>query len=765
MKHGYPGSRSCKGRASQPRWWAASAGLACALLFSLQLSAASGWKESLAPGPLHAEHAQLDGRCESCHEDFKGTPDDRCLACHVAIKGLIDAKAGFHGNLTETSCAGCHRDHGGRETSMTMPIASESFDHGKTRFALGGTHAELACEACHGQPLETVSERPSGACSACHEDPHAKAFAGGFGDNCLVCHSDVAFEPPTRTRVDHSLLLSGGHARTTCQDCHAGGKHLDARTTCGDCHEQVHGGTDAACDTCHGVSAFKPALFDHGARSLPQDHPADACLGCHRSFQFESTPRNCQGCHAADLPHEPLGECSTCHSTTGWQGTDLFRHNQNTRFSLTGRHLDLACSSCHDKGAAFRDAPEDCAGCHRASALPVHGDLSQVGDCSSCHTTSGFSESKFDHGAAGFPLRGKHEGLACLDCHTEFATDDNRPVDAARGIEPGLSSSAGGKKSRNTPRACHDCHDDPHGETIANECADCHAETGFRPSTFDVEDHRGTAFPLTGAHLELECGKCHQQASLTEVPSQCGACHLDAHAGKLGDACQDCHDTTTFKQVVDFDHALTGFGVQGVHQELGCDDCHSGERGAALAATRTTAAASCSVCHVASHNDTLGHDCLDCHSLADGKTFNSARGMSFAHDFTGFSLTRRHLGLECSQCHAAGKPTPAGECANCHLDPHSGGMSPECEMCHRPDRWRLARFDHDLAGWPLRGRHHSTPCSSCHVNQRWVGVPTDCFECHALDAGRARALRGDHPFGDFDCTDCHVSQVTWRLVR
>ena len=791
-------------------------GLWFGLWFPVQPSSASDWKAALSPGPLNAEHAELEADCESCHEDFRGTPNDRCLACHTPIQELMDARTGFHGTLSETSCGDCHRDHRGRDSPLTKPAASESFDHGRTRFALGGAHATPACVACHSYPLEVLSLESTRACAGCHEDPHAEEFPGGFGADCLACHSDVAFDPVKKTREDHSLLMTGGHAQTTCQDCHAGASHFSTDTACGDCHEQTHGGTQAPCVSCHIVAAFEPAFFDHGDRSLPDGHQAVGCLGCHQDFQFADTPKDCQGCHAADLPHEPLGECSQCHSTTGWDQTKVFQHNVNTTFALTGRHLQTDCAGCHEAGAAFDEAPSDCAGCHRAAALPVHGDLAQVGDCSSCHATSGFEVSTFDHGASGFPLRGKHQALACFECHADFVADGEHSADAAGGLSTGPSHSlhdtqrwsqridlrkvrhgvalgADGvhrgsrvhglgsfsphpfwasvafavveptSKSSGSLRTCHDCHDDPHGDTVSDTCSDCHTESGFTPSTFGVEAHGKTAFPLSGKHLDLDCRDCHQEISLTDVPTQCGGCHLDAHAGKLGSECQDCHTTTHFEEVPDFDHAATGFTVHGVHGELACEDCHAGEVGVALA--NTESASTCSVCHVAPHNDTLGDDCLSCHSDEAGNTFEAAHSMAFEHDFTGFPLTRRHVGLNCTQCHAAGTKTQTGECANCHLDPHSGGMSPECELCHRPDRWRLSRFDHDLAGWPLRGKHHSTPCASCHVNQRWVGVPTDCFECHALDAGRANALRGDHPFGLFDCTDCHVSQVTWRLVR
>ncbi|MEO1079978.1 MAG: cytochrome c3 family protein [Pseudomonadota bacterium] len=718
--------------------------LSLCLWVPLLASAASPWKTALSPGPLHAEHAEFEGECESCHENFKGTPDGLCLSCHVAIENLIEAREGFHGDLDGAQCVDCHGDHRGREASPTLSAVSKEFDHSHSRFALRGAHTDIECNACHSVPLERVQEQSANDCAGCHEDFHASEFVGGFGVECTLCHSEQSFIPTTKTQADHLLPMFGGHADATCQDCHTGGSHYSEATTCSSCHEQDHGGTELECDSCHSVHEWEQTHFDHGSYVLPSNHDTLQCLSCHQDFHFENTGRECHSCHDADRTHEPMGECNLCHTTTIWQETAEFRHDLDTAFPLTGLHAQVSCGDCHSDGEEFSDAPETCDGCHRAEAMPVHGDLSRIGDCSSCHDTAGFSEPSFDHSEFGFPLLGKHQFVDCLDCHADFAANseiaaaayhaDHRvgtaqprtrvlPASHYRGnwflrtetsavavfaqlnpnwmsvptvaaAQPGRERKLRSEVSQlQDLRTCHDCHDNPHGDDFSNACADCHTENGFSPSTFGVLQHAHTAFPLADVHQDTECTDCHESQLFKETPNQCGACH------------------------------------------------------------------------VAPHNESLGDDCLSCHADTEGAQFEHARGMSFAHDFTGFPLERRHTGLQCSLCHAAGQETPVGECASCHLDPHAGGMSPECELCHRPDRWRLSRFDHDLAGWPLRGRHHSTPCASCHVNQRWVGVPTDCFDCHALDAGRANALRGDHPFGLFDCLDCHVSQVNWRLVR
>jgi hypothetical protein len=184
----------------------------------------------------------------------------------------------------------------------------------------------------------------------------------------------------------------------------------------------------------------------------------------------------------------------------------------------------------------------------------------------------------------------------------------------------------------------------------------------------------------------------------------------------------------------------------------------------------------CQTCHRPRHSLDLGLDCQRCHSLSlvDGQAiaFKAARShLSFDHRETGFALERRHNVLACTSCHPASAPPPRTACASCHADPHAGQLGMACEDCHKADRFRLARFDHDRAGWPLRGKHFVTPCINCHTNQRWIGLTTDCYDCHALDAARGKAIvPGPHlavgagkPF--IDCKDCHHSLWTWRQAN
>lgn len=328
--------------------------------------------------------------------------------------------------------------------------------------------------------------------------------------------------------------------------------------------------------------------------------------------------------------------------------------------------------------------------------------------------------------------------------------------------------------------ACAHCHADPHGMSSgqgapARACQDCHGTEKWRPSLFTVEQHASTRFPLEGRHQRVACGLCHVdsgqgsaprvEVQLLGMPMECAGCHVDRHRGKLGTECATCHAPTGFKPVlIDFDHAArTGFSLTGPHEGVACESCHQGDNGRALRVVQT---ATCGTCHTPSHADFVAGpgetgDCARCHP-PQSETFAGAR---FDHRReTAFPLERRHAALGCADCHPrdpgpGGSKMPDERCQGCHLDVHSGQLGTACADCHRPDRWRAVRFDHDRTLFTLRGRHFVTPCASCHSNQRWVGLRTECWDCHALELRRAPASVPAHTQGLADCSACHQP---WR---
>jgi len=138
-------------------------------------------------------------------------------------------------------------------------------------------------------------------------------------------------------------------------------------------------------------------------------------------------------------------------------------------------------------------------GCQSCHTDPHHGAFQEVkfrGACDTCHNTNGFKKNQpgtdFHHYTTKFPLLGKHTSVACSKCHQ--GADFHRPIAHER---------------------CRDCHEDPHKGQFAtraagSDCGSCHEVTGFKPTRFDRETHRQSAFPLEGKHAALRCPECHK---------------------------------------------------------------------------------------------------------------------------------------------------------------------------------------------------------------------------------------------------------------
>ena len=307
--------------------------------------------------------------------------------------------------------------------------------------------------------------------------------------------------------------------------------------------------------------------------------------------------------------------------------------------------------------------------------------------------------------------------------------------------------------------SCATCHTDAHEGAVGDACDSCHTSEAWSPTSFDLARHADTAFPLKGKHTDLSCDSCHPDGKLSDLPLECAGCHVDRHRGKLGEACTDCHSVEGFLPVEGFVHLdRTGFALAGVHGNAVCADCHQGDNGRAM---RLTMDPDCETCHTASHADFGGRACDSCHQLDQGSFAAAAK--RFDHRPTGFELERRHRAVGCASCHPVQGAAPVARCASCHDDVHNGQAGRVCGDCHRPDRWSLVRFDHNLALWPLRGKHFVTPCLDCHRNQQWIGIRTDCVDCHFAEALQGPASIPAHSGAPSECTDCHLSLWSWQI--
>lgn len=491
-------------------------------------------------------------------------------------------------------------------------------------------------------------------------------------------------------------------------------------------------------------------------------HQKVGCTDCHVKPVFTDVGKNCADCHA-DIHRRKFGsDCAQCHTVKGWQiSIQSVKEHQN-RFPLTGAHAAVECEACH-KGAAvgqYEGLSTECSSCHirdfQNTNNPSHSSLNFPTACASCHSADSWLGAKFDHlKYTGYALTGAHATLDCVACHV-------------------------GGRYKGTPTDCYACHakayngtnNPPHASTgIPTTCAMCHTTTAWSPAKFD---HNRTAFPLTGAHVNVPCTNCHINGNFTSTPTDCYACHAKAYNGTnnpphastgIPTTCAVCHSTTAW-QPATFDHSKTTFPLTGAHVTVPCASCH-------INGNYTTTPTTCYGCHKANYNSATNPnhvaagfptDCTLCHNTT---SWTSA---TFNHATTGFPLTGAHTSLVCSACHVNNNysltdPT----CQACHLPaynatnnpPHAAvGFPTTCDTCHTTTTWAGATFDHSKTAFPLTGAHVSVPCTSCHVNNNYTTVPTDCYSCHK--ANYDGTTNPNHVAAGFPttCQTCH-STTSW----
>ena len=604
---------------------------------------------------------------------------------------------------------------------------------------LARAHAaiEAQCDRCH----VAGGGVPAAQCLACHTQL-AERTARGIGFHasvqnqpCTACHGehhgrDAALSPPPPSSFDHRVAvfpLEGKHAQLACARCHPAQQWVGIATTCVRCHADTahRGALGGDCAKCHRAESWKPATrtaADHKV-SLAGGHAALACKDCHRSGLHLVAAQACSQCHA--IPHGGTQRpCEACHAVAGWKQVTYVHQFPPSR--LPGKHQTAPCLSCHPK-FRFQPTSFECAACHDKDR--PHAPL---GDCAKCHSALTWDTRAFDHDQpdVGFALTGRHRQVDCKACHPD-----------------------GANKFSAAKRTCDSCHANVHGTQFPGRlCADCHTTDAWRPSTIDAANHDAFGFPLRAAHARTACADCHRADVFAGTAKACATCHTDVrHRGRLGVQCERCHDDATWSHVPSFDHASTGFRLERGHAKVACARCH-GATGMSLVGNRAPTA--CLTCHANPHGKQFGTTCTQCH---DTGSWRQTPG--FDHDATAFPLELRHATLACAACHNAQRPVVNPACRTCHGDPHRGGNAFDCSDCHRADRWRIIRFDHDLTAYPLTGRHRIASCGGCHTNPSWTGVRTDCVSCHALDRPRTQ----DH-LTAIICDDCHTT-TSWRSLH
>jgi hypothetical protein len=483
-----------------------------------------------------------------------------------------------------------------------------------------------------------------------------------------------------------SLVMPGpvieGHAEveTECASCHARFERARQRDLCIVCHEDV------------GLDINRQAGF-HG---LFENARVDACVSCHTDHE------------GRDFSIVILDE-------------DTFDHDFTDR-PLLGRHSEVPCADCHEPEKKHREAPSDCLSCHRDD--DIHEGFASTA-CDDCHRETDWKEIEFDHSTTDYSLLGKHQEVACNDCHED-------------------------KTFRVTPTTCFGCHaeDDAHDGRSGNECENCHNPSDWHDSSFDHT--RDTDFALIGKHAEAACDDCHSENPFEdENDSACIACHLedDEHEAHNGEQCDTCHNTVLWTES-QFDHARdTEYELLGSHATVACNDCHIEP------IYEVELTEECSSCHLDDepHEGSLGTQCNNCHNEVKWE-----EPVFFDHDLTRFPRLGAHQEPVCDGCHKTKVFTDIEpDCASCHAedDPHNGHFNDSCDACHNPVAWEIWTFDHNTqTEFVLDGAHADVACDDCHrmTLDKIKAIDGTCRSCH-----RANDIH-DGEFG-FDCGRCHTA--------
>jgi hypothetical protein len=211
--------------------------------------------------PLVGQHASV--QCRSCHGTLvfaEAKKERACGDCHKDV---------HRGELGAT-CERCH-------TTQSWLVPDMPQRHARTRFALVGRHLTAPCRACHVNEQKYEYVAVATDCYSCHRVQYEGTTvpshrAVGFGTDCGTCHSMSAMR--FEGSFDHNTTgfpLVGAHASQPCSACHAGSRFTSSSTQCYGCHQAdftaapnpKHTGFSTDCTTCHTMTAWQPATFDH----------------------------------------------------------------------------------------------------------------------------------------------------------------------------------------------------------------------------------------------------------------------------------------------------------------------------------------------------------------------------------------------------------------------------------------------------------------------------------------------------------------------
>jgi predicted CXXCH cytochrome family protein len=421
-------------------------------------------------GPLARPHAMWETTCEACHVPYtpingsqwgpslSGRPQDggaRCKTCHAGPAHHANERIG-----DVPSCAHCHRDHQGRDTSLLAMNDS-------------------VCTRCHGNLAE-----------------HRLPDAGPLTLPAAVTSFDPAHHPeftrssgaggPESGRIKFSharhlvpgMPLESGGASFTFADLDTAdrsrygwtsGRGLDTpiQLECGSCH-QLDGEEYARGLEPRFADLVPPRI--PGATMLPVSYE-NHCRACH-PLRFDRNVRDRQVQHARQ-PRELLEELDRFYASEAVKDDPALLRRfvppqpipgaavppevdaaQKAVAEQTLRALKLLFDSASD-----RESQTGCVKCHdlKPGASPLV-DLEDAGSLEIRPVVAGslwYESAVFNHAA--------HRAMECGQCHEKV----RESTDLTKELLPGIArcvqchapaESPGGKPRGGAGVACVECH-------------------------------------------------------------------------------------------------------------------------------------------------------------------------------------------------------------------------------------------------------------------------------------------------------------------
>lgn len=382
--------------------------------------------------------------------------------------------------MHNTNRLGCLTGAGFIAALITLfVLVGAAFASGGQMFSSGDLNA---------QPGKTLGEVSSHAeikeCRSCHSAPWERET---MADRCLACHTEIAQE---------MLSVAELHGTIT---------QKDPSLSCRDCHKDHRGKAASLTDLGEFDFPHDALGYSLNGHQRNMDGKPFECADCHGDDITTFASDSCQTCHRdVDVVFAQVhlltfgADCLACHDGIDTYGDD-FDHNRFS-FQITGKHIGLDCSKCHQNARSISDMQvtlQDCYSCHRQD--DPH-DFAYGAECQACHSTEGWTPAHFDHNLSAFKLEGKHASVACEKCHVNNVF-------------------------KGTPKDCYSCHkqDDEHNGQYGTQCETCHNPSDWGNATFDH-----ARFAATTA-----CVNCHAEPQ--------------AHAGRFGTDCASCHTTNAWR--------------------------------------------------------------------------------------------------------------------------------------------------------------------------------------------------------------------------